>query len=126
VLLAMREIASRHGLLSLIVPVRPNHKERYPLLSMEDYLLWCRADGLLFDPWMRVHERLGAKILGIMPRASVVRGTVKQWEEWTGMRFMSSGSYVIPGALSPVEICIKKDEGIYMEPNVWMEHRIND
>lgn len=46
-------------------------------------------------------------------------------EQWTSMRFMSSGSNVIPRALVPVEICIKKDEGVYIEPNVWMEHRIN-
>ena len=38
--------------------MRPSWKERYPLVSIERYAGWRRADGLLFDPWMRVHERL--------------------------------------------------------------------
>ncbi|PTM56604.1 hypothetical protein [Desmospora activa] len=126
VLLAMRNIALQQGLSSLIVPVRPNHKERYPLVAIEDYIQWRRDDGLLYDPWMRVHERLQAKILKIMPQAAVVRGTIQQWEEWTGMKFLSDGTYVVPGALTPVEIDLAQNEGIHIEPNVWMEHKVRD
>ena len=60
---AMGEIARRHGLESLIAPVRPSWKERYPLVPIERYACWRRPDGQLFDPWMRVHERLGAAVL---------------------------------------------------------------
>ena len=38
------------------------------------------------------------------------------------MRFPDSGSYVVPGALVPVEIDLERDEGLYREPNVWMVH----
>jgi hypothetical protein len=31
-------------------------------------------------------------------------------------------SYVVPGALVPVEIDRERDEGHYLEPNVWMVH----
>ncbi|MDR6226174.1 hypothetical protein [Desmospora profundinema] len=124
ILLVMRRIAEQHGFSSLIAPVRPNHKERYPLLPMKDYIEWRREDGYLFDPWMRVHERLHASVHRIMPEGVRAEGTVAEWEEWTGMRFMSSGSYVVPGALTPVEINVEKNEGVYIEPNVWMEHKI--
>ena len=54
---AMVEIARSNGLGGLIAPVRPNWKDRYPLVPIERYAAWRREDGLLFDPWMRVHER---------------------------------------------------------------------
>ncbi len=61
-LAAMREIAQRNGLRHLIAPVRPSWKERYPLTLIEHYVRWRRADGQLLDPWLRTHERLGARV----------------------------------------------------------------
>ena len=46
VVAAMRDLAVRHGLTALIAPVRPNWKERYPLVPIEEYATWTRADGL--------------------------------------------------------------------------------
>jgi hypothetical protein len=53
-----------------------------------------------------------------------VPGTVAQWEEWSGMAFPESGTYVVPDALVPVEIDREADLGVYVEPNVWMHHRL--
>jgi len=119
----MAEIGREHGLDTLIAPVRPNLKHNYPLTPMERYIEWRRADGSLLDPWLRTHERLGAEIAKVAPESSRVPGTVAQWEKWTGMVFPESGSYVVPGALVPVEIDRERDEGLYVEPNVWMVHR---
>ena len=38
------------------------------------------------------------------------------------MAFPETGAYVVPGALVPVEIDRERDEGLYVEPNVWMVH----
>src|SRR3954463_6591849 len=57
---AMRTIGVRRRLAHLVAPVRPSWKERYPLTPIERYVHWRREDGQLLDPWMRVHERLGA------------------------------------------------------------------
>jgi hypothetical protein len=54
-----------------------------------------------------------------------VFGTIREWEAWTGMHFLTSGQYVVPGALVPVEIDRDHDAGAYCEPNVWIHHRIN-
>jgi hypothetical protein len=122
--LAMRELARRHGLSALIAPVRPNWKERYPLVPIEKYAGWRRSDGLLFDPWMRIHERLGARVLKPDPRSVQITGTVAEWEEWTQMAFPQSGDYWFPGGLSTVAIDHDGDLGSYWEPNVWMHHAV--
>jgi hypothetical protein len=121
---AMSEIARRHRLGSLIAPVRPSWKERYPLIPIERYASWRRADGLLFDPWMRAHERLGAVVLRPEPHSLRITGTVAEWEEWVGMSFPETGEYSFPGGLATVEIDRESDRGRYWEPNVWMRHGI--
>jgi GNAT superfamily N-acetyltransferase len=118
----MAEIGRDHGLDKLIAPVRPNLKDRYPLTPMERYVEWRREDGSHVDPWLRTHERLGAPIVKVATESMRIPGTVAQWEEWTEMALPESASYVVPGALVPVEIDRERDEGLYIEPNVWMVH----
>ena len=118
----MGEIGRQHGLETLIAPVRPNLKHRYPLAPIERYITWRRDDGAHVDPWLRTHERLGAEIVKVAPESMRVPGSVAEWEEWTEMAFPESDTYVVPGALVPVEIDRERDEGLYVEPNVWMVH----
>ena len=60
---AMRALAAERGWAQLLAPVRPNWKARYPLTPIQRYAGWTRPDGLPFDPWLRVHARLGGRIL---------------------------------------------------------------
>ena len=118
----MGEIGRDHGLDTLIAPVRPTLKHRYPLTPIERYLSWRRPDGTHLDPWLRTHERVGADIVKVAPESLRVSGAVAEWEEWAEMAFPESGAYVVPGALVPIEIDRERDEGVYAEPNVWMVH----
>ncbi len=122
---AMHALAAATRLGSLIAPVRPTMKERYPLAPMERYVRWTREDGGPIDPWIRAHWRLGAETLRVIPRAMVIAGSVAEWEDWTGMRFPDSGEYVVPGALQPVRIDRDRNEGRYEDPNVWMKHAVD-
>jgi GNAT superfamily N-acetyltransferase len=122
ILQAMRSTAAAHGLTAVIAPVRPTLKHRYPLTSIERYVHWTQPDGSPFDPWIRVHWRLGAEFLQVAPQSMVVTGTVQEWESWTGMSFPESGPYVVPEALQPVMIDLESDSGRYEDPNIWMRH----
>lgn len=104
--------------------VRGLQRGRPPTTPMRHYLRWARADGAPFDPWLRVHWRLGAKVLRVAPRSMVVTGTVAEWEAWTRMTFPESGRYIVRGALAPVTIDRRRNRGRYVEPNVWMLHPV--
>jgi GNAT superfamily N-acetyltransferase len=117
---AMVDIARRNGFSELIAPVRPTWKDRYPLIPMERYAWWKRDDGLPFDPWLRVHARLGAELVEVCPASMRIEGSAAEWEEWTGIAYPDDGDYVVPGALVPVRF--SGGHGTYVEPNVWMRH----
>lgn len=123
---AMRAVGAAQGLRRLIAPVRPSLKAHYPLVPMERYLRWQTSDGLPFDPWIRVHARLGAKIARICAESMHIPGSVVDWEQWTGMAFPDSDRYVVPGALDLVHIDRATDQGLYVEPNVWMVHNLQN
>jgi hypothetical protein len=121
--LAMKNNGRKHGLMEMVAPVRPSAKADYPLTSIDNYVRWTTAEHLPFDPWMRVHARLGARLVKPCHHAMRITGTIAEWENWTGLRFPESGPYIVPGALVPVEIDIAANLGTYIEPNVWMHHR---
>ena len=122
VLKEMKKLANSLNIDTLVVPVRPTKKSSYPLQSIHSYAHWRREDGLLNDPWLRVHERLGAEIIHISECTLQVNSDLSNWSSWTNMVFPESGQYIIPGALSYIEVDIASNLGVYREPNVWMKH----
>jgi len=102
--------------------VRPTLKSRYPLIPIERYVEWRREDGSHFDPWIRVHERVGGEIVQVAPSSMLIEAPVADWEEWTGMRVPEDGTYVVPGMLAPLEV--RDGVGTHVEPNVWMRHSV--
>jgi GNAT superfamily N-acetyltransferase len=118
----MRAAAQDAGLRELIAPVRPTLKARYPLIPIEEYLGWRRDDGAHFDPWIRVHERVGGEIIAASPESMTIEATVVEWEAWTGMRFPADGDYVVPEMLAP--LFVRDGVGRHVEPNVWLRHRL--
>jgi hypothetical protein len=124
VLLAvMAGLARDAGLSHLIAPVRPSHKDRYPTIPIERYARWTGPDGSPFDPWIRVHTRLGGRVGPAIPCSMRITGTVAEWESWTRMPFPESGDYVFPAGLATVHVDRDIDVGEYWEPNVWVIHQ---
>jgi hypothetical protein len=84
---------------------------------------WARGDGLPYDPWIRLHVRLGGEVLEVCAESMAVEAGRAEWEGWTGLEFPADGDYVVPGALVPVRF--RGGVGRYVEPNLWMRHAAN-
>lgn len=91
ILKQMKSLALERGFQHLIIPVRPTWKARYPLQHIESYAAWENEDGLLYAPWLRTHQRLGATAMKCVESTLTIRGTISDWEKWTGMIFPESG-----------------------------------
>lgn len=120
----MGKLVKRYGLLDLIIAVRPSDKHRYPLISMDQYITWEKRPSEPMDNWLRVHTKAGGEIIKTCPKAMYIPGTVKEWTEWTGCSFPGSGEFIIPGALNPVVVDLENNLVEYVEPNVWVVHRV--
>lgn len=120
VVATMVELARAHALCSLVAPVRSSKKDCYPLTPIDRYAQWRRSDGLPFDPWLRVHVRIGGRILRAQPRSMHIVAPARDWEASTGMSFPEEGDYVFPGGLAPLRVW--DGQGDYWEPNVWVAH----
>jgi GNAT superfamily N-acetyltransferase len=123
-LAAMRENAKRLGFTDLYAPVRPSDKHREPRTSFAEYVHRTRGDGLPHDSWLRVHARVGGTIVKVAPCSMVIAGTLAEWSHWTGLPFATSGEIEVAGALSPVHVNLAQDHAVYVEPNVWVHHRV--
>lgn len=120
---AMIANTRRLGFANLVAPVRPNGKADIHD-PMHIYARRTRDDGLPVDPWLRVHARAGGTIEQVAKRSMVIPGTLAEWRDWTGLPFNTSGPVDVPGALSPVMCDVERDVAVYVEPNVWVRHRL--
>jgi hypothetical protein len=120
---ALRDLPAAAACERVIAPIRPTLKSSYPLTPIDTYASWTRDDGTPLDPWLRSHLRMGAAVLATAPHSQTMTGTVEEWQGWTGMRFPSTGDYVIPKGLSTLHIDRELDLGTYTEPNIWVRHK---
>jgi hypothetical protein len=83
-----------------------------------------RPDGLPDDPWLRVHVRAGGTIEQVAPASMVIAGSLAEWRARTGLPFDEAGPVLVPQALVPVVCDPIHDYAVYVEPNVWVRHRL--
>jgi hypothetical protein len=118
----MRAAAKAAGFRAVMACLRPTWKHRYPLAPIARYAWWTRADGQPLDPWIRLHVRLGARLVKASPHSMTMRGSVADWERWTGLELPESGAYVIPNATAILTIDRERGEGVSEDENVWVVH----
>ncbi|MFE7353638.1 N-acetyltransferase [Streptomyces sp. NPDC057543] len=123
-LTVMRANAGRLGFAEVVAPVRPNAKHLEMRAPIEEYAYRTREDGLPCDPWLRVHVRAGGEIVGIAAESMRVVGSLEQWRRCTGLPFDDAGDVEVPGALMPVRCSVQRKYAVYVEPHVWVRHRL--
>lgn len=123
-LTAMREAARARGFDTLVAPVRPSGKHLEPATPLGEYAYRTRTDGLPHDPWLRIHVRAGGVLEKIAPASMVVGSSLANWRAWTGLPFDVGGEVEVPGALTLVHSAPEHDHAVYVEPNVWVRHRL--
>ena len=119
---SMKELGIEKKYNSLIIPVRPTLKSKYPLIPIDNYAYWKNEDGFAFDPWLKVHDKLGGKIFKTAEISMIITGKVKEWEKWTNLKIPESGKYIIEGALNPLEVNYERDIGTYYDPCIWIKY----
>lgn len=129
-----RELASHLSFHSLLIPVRPTNKHRFPDLSMEAYLRPYqqnitaegrdKVDSDLYDPWISLHLKLGAQLLNICKESMSVTASIKWWEKHLDCSLNGQDTLNIRQGLVPLKIYPDKFLAIYTEPNVWMKYLI--
>lgn len=67
IILLMKEIVRDAGLHNLIIPLRPpvRYLRDYVEMDFEQFAATTRDDGAPLDYWVRVHTRLGAKVIAV-------------------------------------------------------------
>jgi GNAT superfamily N-acetyltransferase len=121
---ALRDRLAQLGFTDLVAPVRPNRKHEHPTEPMGAYLARTRVDGMPADPWLRTHVRVGATVVGVAHTSMTIAARLDSWRAWTGVPFDADGPTVVPQGLVPVHCDLARDLGVYVEPNVWVRHRL--
>ena len=123
IITGLRDAAARAGAVALICPTRPILKSCFPIVEMSDYAGWRTGDGAHFDPWLRLHVRLGGRLLKVSEASTVLTGSVEEWRRWTGEELPGPGLFVIPGALAP--LLVDGAVGTYVEACLWIVHELS-
>lgn len=120
-LIGLVERARAAGLRGLLAPARPTARARMPELPIADYAGVRLADGRHFDPWLRVHERIGGTIIGTCSPSMRVSAPHADWERWLGEPLPERGRLLIGGAIGYLEL--RGGVGTLTEDSVWVLHR---
>jgi hypothetical protein len=122
----LMDACRQRGMQALFAPVRPVTKSSQPLLSMAEFLADKDPSGEYRDPWIRTHVRLGGEVVSVASLSMTITGTFAQWQQWTGLAFGAEpgGQVSLPGGLAPVLLNHVERVAVYIEPNVWVRHRL--
>ncbi|WGH82687.1 hypothetical protein QDX25_05965 [Auritidibacter ignavus] len=123
---ALRDHARAAGFEYLIAPVRPSGKTEFPEMPIEDYVERRRNDGQRADNWLRIHERIGGRIIALSHTSMTISAPLETWRAWTTEPFTTTGLTTVDGGIAPVYANADLDYAVYIEPNVWVRHRLTD
>ncbi|KAM0430161.1 hypothetical protein ACHAPT_006169 [Fusarium lateritium] len=119
-----------------------------PQSTLQPMAISCKDHAakstLPFDPWLRKHVRMGAKIAKVAHKSMEVEASLDDWTSWTGIEFDScfksprvremdvnstqgkeNTQVLLPSGLVPLKVYIQEKRAVYLEPNVWIYHELD-
>jgi hypothetical protein len=127
---AMKALACRAGLERLIIPLRlpTRYAREHAELAYDEFALRRRDDGQYADHWLRLHARLGARVLGTCAtshqHAMHVEDFYRQFEAERGDR----SGYVLAqrrGEWYQAYVDLERECAVVNEGCVWVEHALD-
>ena len=116
---AAKDLMIKHSYQHFAIPIRPTLKHEYPEMDMTEYVNF-KKEQVIFDPWIRTHMKQGAKFISVCENSMNVQGDIPFWQKLVLKPITNSGTYIIKGALSPINISIENNKGEYREANIWI------
>jgi hypothetical protein len=123
-LAAMRDNARRLGFVDLYAPLRPTEKHLEPLTPFADYVARQREEDCLTTRGYEPMSWLARESSRWRRTAWSSAARSPNGRRGPGLAFGGSGPAILPGALSPVHVSLEQDYAVYVEPNLWVHHRL--
>jgi len=129
VILEMRSLAQEKGLRALIIPLRPPlcYKKEYASMPMAEFAGLKREDGYPLDHWVRLHIRLGARILKASETSHQhVMALQDFYDQFSQDVLPDSGDVLIErnGEWYNVFVDRKRDFVLINQGCVWVQHEL--
>jgi GNAT superfamily N-acetyltransferase len=121
---ALRAQAAASGYRRLLAPVRPSGKWRMPELSYADYAQVRLPDGRHVDPWLRLHERAGGRIVASCEESFRMTHSSRDWERLTGVRLPERGKLLLEGGND--YLLVQDGVGTMVEGSIWVVHELQE
>ena len=124
----MRALAQEKELEALIIPLRPptRFKKEYADIPMDEFAMLKREDGHPMDHWIRLHTRLGAKILKASERSHRHVMSFKDFRDlFSDAQLPDSGETLVErnGEWYTVYADLKRDFVLVTQGCVWVRHQ---
>ncbi len=72
----MKKIVLINNFKLIALPIRSTLKHKFPLIPMEEYILWKNDKDKAFDPCIRVYVKQGGSIVNVCNNSMEIKGKV--------------------------------------------------
>ena len=117
---AMVTTAALAGLSPVVIPLRPIGKKDRPDLSMSQYIDLRDESGDPLDPWLRLHTRNGADVIGVCSRSMDRSASLNRWSKALGADPVTGQTP--PGLLGQLVVDLRTKSVQAHEENVWIAY----
>jgi hypothetical protein len=127
----MKRVGERNRLPQLIIPLRPpsRYKKEYASMPMSEFAALKREDGQPLDHWVRLHVRLGAKVLGVSNTSHQHAFPLKDFHQQFPAPVIKQSGYTLvqqrDGGWYNVYADLERDFVLVNQGCVWVQHPLS-